>query len=77
MSKQKVIAKLKADGAEFEEGIDSSGDKMFEAWLPGKLIWDCNHRVGMLCVVKSPGESMASFWSSVWSEIDGPVIEGN
>jgi hypothetical protein len=77
MSKQKVIAKLKADGAEFEEGTDSCGDKMFEAWLPGKLIWDCKHRVGMFSVVKSPGQSVASFWSSVWSEIDGPVIEGN
>ena len=75
MSKQKVIAKLKADGAEFEEGTDSSGDKRFEAWLPDNLIWDCKHRVGSVCVIKSPSETMVSFWGAVWSEIDGPVID--
>jgi hypothetical protein len=75
MNKAKVIAKLKQDGAQFEEGTDSYGDKRFEAWLPNNQIWDCNHRIGSLCVIKSSSETMASFWSSVWSEIDGEVIE--
>jgi hypothetical protein len=75
VNKAKVIAKLELDGATIEEGTDSYGDKRFEAWLPNNLIWDCKHRVGSVCVIKSPSETMASFWASVWSEIDGPVIE--
>jgi hypothetical protein len=75
MNRAKVIAKLNQDGAEINEGKNFYGEYSFEAWLPNDKIWDCKHRLGSICVIKSPSETMASFWASVWSEIDGPVIK--
>ena len=75
MNRAKVIAKLNKDGAEIHEGHNFYGSYSFEAWLPSDKIWDCKHRLGSICIIKDREETMASFWASVWSEIDGPVIK--
>jgi hypothetical protein len=74
MNKAKVMAKLSKDGAEIEAGHNSYGDYQIEAWLPNGQFWNCKHVVGWVMVEKSSNESMASFWKSVWSEIEGDVI---
>lgn len=75
MSKKKVLAKLANDNAQFTDGHDSMGSYFFEAWLPGNLIWDCNHRVGSVYVSRDQVSSMSDFWKNVWAEIEGPTVE--
>jgi hypothetical protein len=65
MSKAKVIAKLKKDGATYVEGKDHGGEYVFEAWLPDGKIWDNAHQVGMVYAPRDSYNSMSDLWADV------------
>jgi len=78
MATKAQIKKLaKAQGAQFFEGVDSSGDYYAEVLLPDHLIWDKGpwDSVGWCYQSKNPDETMAQFWEDMLGYIDFPVIK--
>jgi hypothetical protein len=63
MSKAKVISKVKADGAEILEGLNSEGDYFFEAWLPEGKIWDNAYGTGSFYGSMDQYSSKAELWA--------------
>ena len=75
MSKAKVIKKLQQDGATFEEGHDSMGQYVFEAWLPNGKVWDNDHRTGSFCGSMDQFNTKAELWAEAWRDISPDVID--
>jgi hypothetical protein len=73
MSKAKIIAKIEADGGEYEEGRNFYGEYVFEAWLPEGLIWDNAHQSGIGYYESGQFGSMKELWEYVGNEINHPV----
>ena len=70
-----VLNLLGAQGAEYEEGADSDGNYVFEAWLPDGKMWDSGYGVGIVVQTKEPKETMGHFWDNVLAVINAPVVD--
>jgi len=75
MSKAKVIKKLQQDGAEFQEGYDSTGAYVFEAWLPNGKIWNNDYLTGSLVNSMDQFNTKAELWADAWRMVSPEVID--
>ena len=68
--KQRVMNKLKADGAKWEWETPD----VFSAWLPDGKVWS-GYNTGTVTQTLEPNEGMGSFWDGVYTVVMNDVID--
>lgn len=76
MTKSKVLALLKKQGAEVEIYGDPTDRLNVDICLPEGFIWDSRHGCGALSYELDVAyESASDFWKQIWSEINYPIVK--